>query len=126
MAMYRFGAGIHFATELFNGEGRVALPVGKACFQTAPPVVANTSDAERLRTVNAQVSPDLGVVIASHHSDFIGSVDYELTTIRREEPPAELFEVPVDYTFGRGSLPDDPLVSFAPRQSKHSCEPLTR
>jgi hypothetical protein len=93
---YRFGAGIHFATELFNREGRVALPVGKACFQTAPPVVGNTSDAERLQAVSAQVLPDLGVVIASHRSDFIGSVDYELTNIPREEPPAELFGVPSD------------------------------
>jgi hypothetical protein len=122
---YRFGA-FRIATELFNGEGRIALPVGKVCFQNAPPVLADVSDAERLQAVNAQVSPDLGVVIASHRSDSIGSVDYELTNIRREEPPAELFEVPTDYTFVRGSLPHDPLVSFAPWQSKHSCEPLTR
>jgi hypothetical protein len=109
---YRIGNSL-VATGLFNGEGRVALPVGKVCFQNAPPVVAWVSDVERLRAVNAQVSPDLGVVIASHRSDDIGSVDYELTNIRREEPPTELFDVPTDYTFVHGSLPDDPLVTFA-------------
>lgn len=110
---------------LFNGEGRVALPVAKACFQTAPPVVAYSLEAERLRAVGARVASDLGVVIESHRSDSVGSVDYELTNIRREEPPATLFEVPADYTLVAGSS-DDPLVSFAPWQAKHSCEPLSR
>jgi hypothetical protein len=118
-------ATLHIATHLFNGEGSAALPVGKVCFQIAPQVVAHASDDERLRTVNAQVSPDLGIVIASHRSDHIGSVEYELTNIRREEPPAKLFEVPTDYTFVTGSH-DDPLVTFAPWQSKRSCEPRTR
>ena len=56
---YRVGA-YSFAAHLFNGEGRVALPVGKVCFQTAPPVLAGVSDIERLQAVNAEVSPDLG------------------------------------------------------------------
>jgi hypothetical protein len=123
---YRIGPG-HFGAELvFNGEGRVALPVGKVCFQNAPPVAAGASDDERLQAVNARVSPDLGIVTESHRSDAI-AVDYAVTNIRRAEPPADLFEVPTDYTFVGGSLPDDPLVTFAPwRQAVPACSPLTR
>jgi hypothetical protein len=123
---YRIGPG-HFGAELvFNGEGRVALPVGKVCFQDAPPVVADGSEDERLQAVNALVSPDLGIVTESHRSDAI-AVDYAVTNIRRAEPPAGLFEVPTEYTFVRGSLPDDPLITFVPwRQSAPACKPLTR
>jgi hypothetical protein len=122
---YRIAA-FGFATQLFNGEAGVPLPVGKVCFQYPLRVAAGVSDAERLRAVNARVSPDLGIVTASHHSGDIGSVDYELTNIRREEPPTELFDVPTDYTVVHGSLPDDPLVTFAPWQSPPACKPLTR
>ena len=116
----------HIAAHLFNGEGSAALPVGKVCFQNAPPVVADVSDDERLQAVNARVSPDVGIVTESHRSGAI-AVDYAVTNIRRAEPPADLFEVPTDYTFVRGSLPDDPLVAFAPwRQSAPACKPLTR
>jgi hypothetical protein len=44
------------------------------------------------------------------------AVDYEVTNIRRDNPPAELFEVPTDYTLVTGSH-DDYLVRFAPWQS---------
>src|SRR2546428_10098742 len=81
---YRVGT-LSIAAQLFNGEGRVALPVGKVCFQHAPPVVSGVSDVERRQSVNAQVSPDLGIVIESHRSDDIGSDDYQLTNIRRAE-----------------------------------------
>jgi hypothetical protein len=118
---YRVG-GFWLATSLVNGEGRIALPVGKLCFQRAPPVLTDASDAERLRAVNAQVSPDLDIVISSRRSDHIGSVDYELTNIRREEPPAKLFEVPTDYTFVSVGTLWDPLVIYAPWQSKRPCE----
>jgi hypothetical protein len=120
---YRIGPGRFGAELVFNGEGRVALPVGKVCFQNAAPVVANVSDDERLEAVNARVSPDLGIVTESHRSDAI-AVDYAVTNIRRAEPPADLFEVPTDYTFVRSSLPDDPLVTFVPwRQSAPACKP---
>src|SRR5262245_37828462 len=58
---YRLAAA---ATQLFNGESGVALPVGKNCFEYPPQVVAlwGMSEAERLRAVDAQVSPDLGIV----------------------------------------------------------------
>jgi len=136
---YRIAA-FGFATQLFNGEGGVPLPVGKVCFQYPARVPTGASDAERLQAVNAQVSPDLGIVTASHRADetpFVDSkatnirrvVDYELTNIRREEPPAQLFQVPTDYTdytfvsIGSG---DDPLVKFAPWQSPPACKPLKR
>jgi hypothetical protein len=115
----------HIAAHLFNGEGRVALPVGKVCFQINPPVVPDVSDVERLRAVNARVSPDLGIVTESHRSDEIVSVDYEVTNIRRGEPPANLFEVPTDYMLVHGSH-DDPLVGFAPWQSPPACKPIRR
>lgn len=120
---YRVGT-FHIAAHLFNGEGSAARPVGKVCFQIAPPVVANASDTERLATVNAQVSPDLGIVIASHRLDDIGSIEYELTNIQLGEPSANLFEVPTNYRFVSGSS-DDPLVTFAPWQSNRSCDPRT-
>jgi hypothetical protein len=120
---YRLG-GHSFARAVFNGEGRVALPVGKACFRTAPRV-AGASDSERLEAVNAQVSPDLRIVIASHRSDRIASVDYELTDIGRDEPPAKLFDIPNDYTFVKGSM-HDPLVEFDPWNAKRFCVGPTR
>lgn len=107
------------AQRLFNGEGRVALPLAKICFWDAPPVVASASDAERLRAINAQVSPDLAVVIASHRSDGIGSVDYALTNIRREEPPAELFVIP-----GYAVVTGGPIVQFSPLIMPSRCKPL--
>ena len=137
--IYR-NAGYAIAAQLFNGEGGVPLPVGKACFQYPSRIPTGASDAERLQAVNAQVSPDLGIVTASHRYDEFPSVDskatrirrfvdYELTNIRREEPPAQLFQIPTDYTdytfvsIGSG---DDPLVGFAPWQSPPACKPLKR
>lgn len=117
--------GQFFAKALFNGEGRVALPLAKVCFRVAP-AVAGASDGERLAAVNAQMSPDLGVVIASHRSDDIASIDYELTNIRREEPAADLFEVPSDYVPVTGSVPDDPMIAFSPWHSRSSCLARTR
>jgi hypothetical protein len=115
----------HIAAHLFNGEGSVALPVGKVCFQITPHVVPGQSDIERLQAVNASVSPDLGIVTESHRSDQIVSVDYEVTNIRRGEPLTNLFEVPTDYTLVHGSH-DDPIVTFVPWQSPPACKPIRR
>jgi len=133
---YRIAA-YGIAAQLFNGEGGVALPVGKVCFEYPPRVVAGVPDVERLRAVNAQVSPDLGIVTASHRSDekralesratnIRRSVDYELTNIRREEPPAKLFQVPPDYTLVNSGSRDDPWLVFAPWQSPRACNPQKR
>lgn len=118
-------AGFFMAQQLFNGEGRVAIPVGKVCFQTAPPVVADASDEERLRAVQARMSPDLGIVTASRRADQIAVVDYEVTNIRRREPSASLFEVPSDYTLVRGSH-DDILIGFSPWKVPPTCGPVRR
>jgi hypothetical protein len=121
---YRSAGGYGLVSQLFNGEGRVALPVAKVCFQTAPPVLAGASDDERLRAVNAQVSPEIGIVTESHRSDRIATVDYKVTNIRRDGPPATLFDV-TDYTFVDGSH-DDPLVGFSPWLSPPACKPRSR
>jgi hypothetical protein len=120
---YRVAA-YSIATNLFNGEGLVAFPVGKVCFQKESPDFSDTTDDERLRAVGAQVSPDLGIVIASHRSAPLWSVDYAVTNIRRSEPPAELFELTA-YTFVSGSR-DDPLVTYVPWQSPQACKPVKR
>jgi hypothetical protein len=118
---YRTFPGYAYAARLFNGEGRIALPVARVCFQIAPPVLLNASDDERLRAVNAQVSPDLGIVTASHRSDAIGVIDYKVTNIRRDEPSADLFEV-TNYTFVGGSH-DDPLITLPSWHVPPSCGP---
>lgn len=135
-----WNAGYMAVAQVFNGEGGVPLPVGKVCFEYPSRIPPGASDAERLQAVDAQVSPDLGVVTASHRTSEIPSlesgapnirrvVDYELTHIRREEPPAHLFQIPADYTdytfvsIGSGH---DPLVMFAPSQSPPACKPLKR
>jgi hypothetical protein len=113
------------AGQLFNGESRVALPVGKVCFQNAPPIIADVPDDERLQAVNAQVSQDLRIVTASHRQDEIASVDYEVTNIRREEPAAGLFQMPTDYTRKHDGH-DDPVVTIAPWQSPPACKSIRR
>jgi hypothetical protein len=122
---YRTGFGPRVGARLANGEGRVALPVGKVCFQVAPPVLAGASDEERLQAVHAEVAQDIGIVTSSHRSDRIGVVDYEVTNIRREEPSAMLFEVPTDYTrVSMVGVGEDPLISFPPWQSPPACKPM--
>jgi hypothetical protein len=125
---YRQGPPPSFAALVFNGEGRVALPVGKACFQTTRPVVADVSDEERLQAVNARMSPDLRIVTESHRSGTI-AVDYAVTNIQRVEPAPELFEVPKGYRYVSSSLPD-PMITLAPwsgpAPGDPACKPLTR
>ncbi len=48
-------------------------------------------------------SPDLQVVVQSHHSDpWAGDVTYKLTNIRRADQSHTLFEVPADYQIKEG------------------------
>ncbi|GAC1636339.1 MAG: hypothetical protein NVS9B14_14980 [Candidatus Acidiferrum sp.] len=48
-------------------------------------------------------SPDLQMVVQSKHSDpRFGDTTYSLTNIQRNEPPANLFIVPSDYTVKEG------------------------
>ncbi len=124
---YRPGPGIFRVARLFNGETRVAIPAkqqnpawARFCFQIAPPVTADASDEERLKAVDAQMAPDLGIVIASHRADVIGSVDYRMTNIRRGEPSADLFDVLTTYSFV-----NEPLAT-APWQSPPACGPIKK
>lgn len=109
---YGSGPPYSFATRLFNGEGRTAIPLGSACFYPPLPPVAGASDDERLRAVNAQVAEDLGIVTASRRSDGIATVDYKVTNIRRGEPSAQLFDL-TDFISAFGS-PDSPTQTYAP------------
>jgi hypothetical protein len=65
------------------------------------------------------VAPDLGIVIASHRSDAIASVDYQVTNIRRGEPSADLLDVLTTYT-----LVNEPVFAFGPWQSPSACGPI--
>jgi hypothetical protein len=108
------------AALVFNGDGTVAIPVAKACFLRAPRV-AGASAMERLQAVNAEMSPELGLVIASHRSDSIVAVDYEVTDIQRVEPSSKLFDVPTDYTFVTRGSRTDFLIRLEPL-NKGVCE----
>lgn len=108
---YQPGAGYYYASELFNGEGRPRIPLGKACFEYPLPAVAGASGDERLQAVHAQVATDLGIVTASHRADGIVTVDYRVTNIRRDEPSPRLFDV-ADLRLTQG--PHDPVITIAP------------
>ncbi len=112
-------AGHFLATALFNGEGRIALPVGKALYRYACPVL-DGSGRERLAAVHAEVSPDLHVVVASHRFDHFGSVDLALTDVNREEPPSFLFEVPQHLAIADDTA-GNPLAVFEPWDPARSC-----
>ena len=122
---YRIGPGYSMIARLFNGEARVAIPVKsevkpRFCFQMGPPVIVDVSDEQRLQAVNAQIAADIGIVTASHRSDEIAVVDYEVTNIRRVEPRAELFEVPADYTIANDAL------GYASWQSPQPCQAMNK
>jgi hypothetical protein len=126
---YQLGPGYPFAAHVFNGEGRVAIPLAKACFQLAAPVVLYESDQERLHAVNAQGLLDLSIVTASQRSDGIVTVDYKVTNIRRGEPSPQLFDV-TDFTFegpaaALGVHDDEWLVRYAPWNAT-SCRPPSK
>jgi hypothetical protein len=72
------------------------------------------------------MSSELGLVVVSQRTDHIGSVDYALTEIRRDEPPAKLFEIPAGYTLVQGAHIDDPLIEFEAWTPKALCAGRTR
>ncbi len=68
-------------------------------FNTRPPLTFNGMMLPGERWV----SPELKVVVYSRLEDsVVGVVDYQLRKISRTEPPADLFEVPTDYTVPTG------------------------
>jgi hypothetical protein len=65
-------------------------------------------------TTETWYSPDLKVLVMSKTSDpRIGETTYKLTNIQRSEPPANLFQVPDDYT-----VKDQPANNFVYRVVK--------
>jgi hypothetical protein len=71
---------------------------GRRTTQTIP-AGAIGNDRPIVITEETWQSPDLQVVVSSHHADpRTGTVDYRLTNIDRSEPAADLFMVPAGYT----------------------------
>ena len=65
-------------------------------------------------TTETWYSPDLKVLILSKTSDpRMGETTYKLTNIQRAEPPADLFQIPADY-----SIKDQPGNTFFYRETK--------
>jgi hypothetical protein len=65
-------------------------------------------------TTETWYSPDLKVLILSKTNDpRMGETTYKLTNIQRSEPPANLFQVPDDYT-----IKDQPGNTFFYRETK--------
>jgi hypothetical protein len=58
-------------------------------------------------------SAELQLLIQSRHSDSRTTIEYRLSNIQRIEPPAYLFEMPLDYTVDYSSARDDPWWSSA-------------
>jgi hypothetical protein len=56
-------------------------------------------------------SDDLKLLIQSWHSDSRSTIEYRLSNIHRDEPPAQLFQIPPDYTIGT-SPGEDPNMTF--------------
>jgi len=52
-------------------------------------------------------SAELKLLVQSRHSDSRSSIEYRLSKIHRDEPPAHLFEIPPDYTDGYPGPPND-------------------
>lgn len=114
-------ANLIVARWIFNGEAGLPVPAANSCFE-ASPSAQGANDEERLKSVNAEVAPELGIVRASSRVvsepasnakqlPVQRSSEYELTNIRLEEPPASLFEIPGDYTVAAAS-PATPLVRW--------------
>lgn len=64
-------------------------------------------------------SPELKLLIYSRFSNSrTADIEYLVTNIRRVEPPAELFEVPADYTLWTVVDPKNPLMGFFPPEHR--------
>jgi hypothetical protein len=57
-------------------------------------------------------SADLQLLVKSWHSDSMGTIEYQLSNIRRTEQAAHLFELPPDYERPL-ILPNETAGSFA-------------
>jgi hypothetical protein len=101
-----------------NGHTRVSEDLGTQTIEgvaaqgrrTTITIAAGTMGNDRdIKEVDeVWFSPDLQVVVQSHHSDpWTGDVTYKLSNFRRAEPAGTLFQAPADYQvqeakFGHG------------------------
>jgi hypothetical protein len=67
-------------------------------------------------------STQLQLLIQSRQSDPRSTIEYRLSNIQRTEPPANLFEIPVDYAVDYSTTPNDPWLSFAAAKSPRASE----
>jgi hypothetical protein len=88
--------------------------VGRRVTLTVPPwQFANDQPIEMID--ERWESAELKLLIQSRIYDSrIGVIDYQVTNIRRAEPPLDLFMVPPDYTFDSTPTPDDPWLTLVP------------
>jgi hypothetical protein len=108
----RYGLDSNAVSEESLGRRRIAGVdvVGRRITMTLP--VGQVGNDRPIEVVDDRwESSELGIVIYSRHSDpRTGTVEYQLTNIRRTEPPADLFRIPADYTVGS---PTDIRLQFA-------------
>jgi hypothetical protein len=68
-------------------------------------------------------STELKLLIFGRHSDpRTGVVEYRLANVRRVEPPAQLFQLPADYTVLR-TTHDNPWISLSPAEHPRAADP---
>jgi hypothetical protein len=101
-----------FIARLFNDGTSLAVP-HRFTPEQASRVKELTFAGYRIFRVDARhavesiESPDLRLLVASRYVEpGVGTFEYRLTNIRREEPEAHLFELPPDYRLlGAGEAP---------------------
>jgi hypothetical protein len=98
----RYGLDSNAVAEESLGSRRIAgvEVIGRRIAMTLP--VGQVGNDRPIQIVDERwESPELGMVIYSRHSDpRTGIVEYQLTNIQRTQPPADLFQIPADYTIG--------------------------
>jgi hypothetical protein len=65
-------------------------------------------------------SAELQLLVYSRHSDSRGTIEYRLSNIRRDEPPAHLFEIPPGYTKDFSSSDKDPQMASSSAETFHA------
>jgi hypothetical protein len=96
-----------------NGRTRVTEDLGTQAIEgvqaqgrrTTTTIAAGTmgNDREIKEVDEVWFSPDLQVVVQSHHSDpWSGDVTYKIANVRRADQPHTLFEAPADFAVSEG------------------------
>lgn len=91
-------------TKVING---VTVDGTRTTVRIPAGAVGNVSPIEIV--TERWLSTELGIVVSSRRSDpVMGDTTFELTSLVRGEPPAELFEVPSDYSVVQRQAPPRP------------------